>query len=292
MNPVLAVLLMFLLAPLHAAAQDFGTLTMREGGLRVIRGTGVFQGVEGMRLRPGDILETAEPAFAQVELTGGALVALGPSTRVYLFSRAGGSGTQLVLLNGWLKGEAPASAGQYRFLTPLLVAATRNGTVVLHTIRESAEAFVESGSATVTGEGRAAGGGPAKAGQFLSRSAGKNVSVTGRMSQAFIDAMPNAFKDTLPPRLSRFAGKKVEPKRDHEVSYPEVAAWLTMPATWRRGFVTRFEPRLADPAFRKAVDAHMNEHPEWDPILHPENYQEKTRPASANAGTPPRRYPQ
>jgi hypothetical protein len=45
--------------------------------------------------------------------------------------------------------------------------------------------------------------------------------------------------------------------------------------------VPRFEPRLNDASFRKELAAHMNDHPEWDPVLYPEKYESKT-PAQAN----------
>jgi hypothetical protein len=94
--------------------------------------------------------------------------------------------------------------------------------------------------------------------------------------------MPQAFRDTLPSRLARFAGKSVEPKADHQVTYAEIQSWLTMPSAWRRGFVDRFEPRLRDPEFRKQLELHVAEFPEWDPILHPE----KKQPDAPSATVP------
>jgi hypothetical protein len=107
-------LLLFLWQPLTVAAQEIATLTLVEGPLRVIRGTTVLRAGEGVRLHQGDILESANPGFAQLEFAGGTIVALGPSTRVLLFhfpaGYAGGKTTgkaataELVLLSGWLKG--------------------------------------------------------------------------------------------------------------------------------------------------------------------------------------------
>src|SRR5260370_28000869 len=65
-----------LLVSLCAHPQEVGTLTLlKDSPLRVIRGVSVLQGIEGMRLRPGDILETgpAPTAQAQLEFTGGAI---------------------------------------------------------------------------------------------------------------------------------------------------------------------------------------------------------------------------
>ena len=86
MNRVHTVLVLFLLLPLAAVAQGIGTLTLVEGPLRVIRGTTVLQGAEGVRVFPGDIIESSDAGFVQLEFAGGAIVALGASTRVLLFS--------------------------------------------------------------------------------------------------------------------------------------------------------------------------------------------------------------
>lgn len=285
MNPVLLSLLAFLLLPISAAAQEIGTVTLVEGTLRLMRGTAVLQGVEGMRLHPGDILESSDPGFAQLEFSKGSIVALGAATRVFLLHfGGGGEGTtpavaELVMLGGWLKGETHSNAGAYRYDSPLLAASTREGTVLLHAAAGESEMFLESGSALVgevTPEGIWPRPTAARAGQFFSRRAGRVTATASRPDAAFISSMPRPFRDTLPPRLSRFSGKPAEPKRDHEVSYAEVQPWLTMAHAWRRGLVQRFEPRLRDAAFRAALEHHLKDHPEWDPILHPENYRPKT----------------
>jgi hypothetical protein len=285
MNPVRSFLLVFLLLPLSLAGQDVGTVTFVEGGLRLIRGTAVLQGVEGMRLRAGDILESSDPGFAQLEFAKGTVVALGAATRAFLLHTGGRSeqrtpaGAELVMLSGWLKGETHSDAGPYRYDTPLLAASTRDGTVLLHTAAGASEIYLESGSALageVTPDGSWPRPAAAKAGQFFSRRAGKVTATASRPDAAFLGSMPRPFRDTLPPRLSRFSGKPAEPRRDHEVSYAEVQPWLTMAYAWRRGFVQRFQPRLRDAAFRAALEQHLKDHPEWDPILHPEKYPPKT----------------
>src|SRR5215467_14648112 len=80
-------------------AQEIGTVTLlRESSLRLIRGASMFRGIEGMRLRLGDVLETGSTmtAQAQLELAGSAIVELGPSTQVYLFSQTE-TATEVVL---------------------------------------------------------------------------------------------------------------------------------------------------------------------------------------------------
>jgi len=289
-NAVLSLLLL-LWQPLAVAAQEVGTLTLVEGPLRLIRGAAVLRAGEGVRLHQGDILESANPGFAQLELAGGAIVALGPSTRLFLFhhpeGRAGGkvadktATAELVLLSGWLKGEPGAKAGAYRYATPLLAATTREGTVVLHATAGATEIFVESGSANIGEESPQGNLGKAisaKGSQFFSRAAGKEVTASPHFSSAFLDGMPHAFRDTLPPRPTR--ARPAEPQREHEVSYSEIQAWLMIGQNWRRGFVERFQPRLKDAEFRKELEAHLDHYPEWDPILHPEKYEPKTSPAA------------
>ena len=293
MKRVLTLLALFMLFPLSAHTQEAGTLTFVEGALRVIRGTAVLQAVEGMRLRPGDILESADPGFAQLEFPRGGIVALGSSSRLLLLSERAGRGPEktggatpavdLVLLSGWLKGETNPNAGAYRYATPALAATSREGSVVLHAAAVT-EVYVESGAAAiavVNPDGNLGNSSSTKAGEFFSRRAGKSVITSPRPDPGFVNAMPRPFRDTLPSRLLRFAGKRpAEPRRDHEVTYPEIHTWLTTGHAWRRGFVQRFEPRLSDAEFRKGIEAHLGEHPEWDRILHPEKYEPKTPPAN------------
>jgi len=106
------------------------------------------------------------------------------------------------------------------------------------------------------------------------------MEITMRPNPAFVEAMPKPFRDTLPARLGHFAGKPVEPKVDHLVSYAEVESYLRMPPTWRRGIAERFQSRLKDAEFRKQVEAHIVEHPEWDKILHPESKEPAEKPSS------------
>jgi hypothetical protein len=284
MNRLLLSLVLLLL-PVPLAAQEIGTLTRVEGNPRLIRGATVLRAAEGVRVDSGDIIETSNPGFVQLEFSGGTIVVLGDSSRLFLFSYPSGltaSGSdkrtnpaEMVLLSGWLKGETNEHAGPYRFDSPLLAGATQGGTVVLHATPDAAEIFVESGAASIS-EVRPDGSlgnsaEDAKGGQFFSRRKGTGVAADSRLSSTFLEAMPRAFRDTLPSRLARFAGKSTEPKTDHEVSYAEVQPWLNIGRSWRRGFVERFQPRLEDAAFRKALEDHIADHPEWDPILHPED---------------------
>jgi hypothetical protein len=56
---------------------------------------------------------------------------------------------------------------------------------------------------------------------------------------------------------------------------------------WRKSFEERFQPRLKDAEFRKAVESHIAEFPEWDRILHPEKYPQNSPSAPADNSKPP-----
>jgi hypothetical protein len=290
MNLLGIALVVSWLLPTPAAVQDVGTVTLLEGSLRIIRGTAALQAAEGTHVRLGDIIESSDKGFVQLEFVGGAIVALGPLSRMYVFRHgmggkpgSGSTEAELVLLSGWLKGQSDPHAGVYRYESPLLAAATGNGTVVLHNDENGCDIFIESGSAAigeVSPEGNEGKRAAANAGEFFSRRRGKSLINSSRPSAAFIDAMPRAFRDALPSRLAHFSGKPAEPKALHQVSYAEIQPWLTMPPAWRKGFVDRFESRLKDPEFRKQLEVHAAEYPEWGPILHPENHTSESPPTA------------
>jgi hypothetical protein len=256
-----------LLVSLNAHAQEVGTVTLlKDSPLRVIRGVSVLQGGEGIRLRQGDILETgpATTAQAQLELSGGAIVELGPSSQVFLYTQ-GGAAAEMVLLSGWLKGET--TSGSFRYSSPLAAATTKGGNVLLHATAGDVDIFVERGAASVSIASAAPVASSADK-VFFTRRAGKPLTAAGRPSQDFIGAMPVSFRDVLPSRLARFAGAKPPvPKSDHDVSYAEIERWLT--SSWGRGLVARFKPRLQDSAFRQAIEGHLATLPEWEPVVHP-----------------------
>jgi hypothetical protein len=259
--------LVALLLSVSAQPQESGTLTLlKDSPLRVIRGVSVLQGAEGMRLKQGDILETgpAGTAQAQMELSGGVIVELGPSSQVFLYSQSGTS-TELVLLTGWLKGET--TAGSYKYSSPFAAATTKGGNVLMHVTANDTEIFVERGAASVSiGSSGAIGSSADKI--FFTRRAGKPIATAGRPSQDFITAMPASFRDALPSRLSHFASAKPPvPKIDKSVSYADIERWLT--SSWGKGMVQRFKPRLQDSAFHHAIESHLAVLPGWEPVLHP-----------------------
>jgi hypothetical protein len=260
--PVLAVL-----ALPFAHSQEVGTLTLlKDSPLHVIRGISVLAGIEGMRLRAGDILQTGPAATAQtqLELSCGAIIELGPSSQLFLFSHSA-TATEMILLSGWLKGETTSCS--YRYASPLLTATTKSGRLLLHATGNAAEVFVEQGAVSVS-SGNSAAIASSGGKTFFTHRTGKALIIADRPTQEFIATMPVCFRDLLPSRLPRFTGvKPTVPKNDHYVTYAEIESWLT--SNWGKSLVERFKPRLEDRAFRQAIEAHLAAVPEWETALNP-----------------------
>jgi len=263
---VRCLLLIIVLSGLYAHAQGLCTLTLlKDTQLRVVRGVSVLEGIEGMQIHQGDFLATGPAATAQVQLEfpGGAVVELGPTTQALLFSLTANA-AEIVVATGWLKGES--TSGTYRYDSPLLSATTKGGNLLLR-VGDAADLFVERGTAAVIA-GTSAPITSTSDKNFFTRRAGKPVVTAGRPSPDFISAMPVSFRDALPSRISRFAGKKApEAKSERQVSYSDIERLLKLPAQWRRGLVERFSPRLQDHNFRQAIEAHVGALPEWKPVL-------------------------
>jgi hypothetical protein len=284
MNLFLALISLMVLVPLSGLAQTVGTLTLKEGPVRLIRGVTAFQAAEGTSLRAWDILESSDKGIAQLELPGGSVVALGPSTRVLILGH-GAKADQFVLMTGWLKGETNPAAGMTRYVSPQLSTSASDATIILRASPAASDAYFESGSGKITlDSGNVVA---AKAGQFFSRKSGKKAIPAGRPDADFLNDMPVAFRDTLPSRLARFP-KPVEPKAEREVNYADVEAWLRF-GPWRQSFVERFTPRLKDAAFRAEIEKHLKELPEWDDALHPEDKDQNAPTAQSHDAVPEKR---
>ena len=174
----LALALLLWAFPPPPSGQGIGSVTLLEGSLRVIRGTTTFQGVEGMSIRQGDMIESSAGGFVQLEFGNGAIIALGPSSRIYILQVSAGEmkgepavTLDLVMLNGWLKGEFASGKRSYRYRSPLLAATTTGGTLVVRSNLNECGVFVESGTisiAEVNLSGNSGPSTPAKVGQFFS----------------------------------------------------------------------------------------------------------------------------
>ena len=161
---------------------------------------------------------------------------------------------------------------------------------------EALEIFVEAGAAKISEPGKSDGAnGEIKSGGFAVRAPGKPFATSGRPPSQFVGALPRDFMDPLPARAVRFASTRVEPSLDREATYAEVQPWLSGP--YRASFIKRFEPKLADPAFRAAAEANSKANPEWtsvakakaEPEKEKEQEKEKEKEQETEKGKAPQR---
>jgi hypothetical protein len=253
----------------------------------LIRGVQVLRAADGALLRPGDLIATGPGTLLILQFKAGeapgAIVAVGPSSRLYWMDRP--DRVSLAVRAGWIKVDT-LTPGQNLLLEaqgPRLGAASAAGTYVLHVGDAVDEIFHENGSMQLwarNAEGLRTGAasGPSQ----LSRRSGDDPIRTRKAPDAaFVDAMPPPFRDPLPFGVAARPHAAADPEWVREVAYDDVAEWLAAPRDWRSGFIKRFRPRLKDPAFFHALDADLRVRSEWAPILHP-------RPASAEGTGNPR----
>jgi hypothetical protein len=266
-----------------AASPNFGGVVAIADGepFTIVRGTSLNTATKGVTLAAGDMVATGSGAFLAVEMQGGSLVGIGPSTQIYLMQRTAADTPTLVVLKGWVKADIRTGPKS----PPLRVTGTRLGiqsheaVVLLYVDERSDSVFDEQGSATLLLRDDAAtrAGKDTQANQFFTREEHADVVSQPRPSPDFVVKMPVPFRDPLPEQASAKLKKTVAPQFVREVNYSDVQQWLNMPRDWRAGFIGRFRGRLKDPAFFAAMDASMAQHPEWQPILHPPPPEEDAR---------------
>lgn len=274
------------------ASAQTATLTLVEGRLALIRGATLYTATQGARLASGDILTIDPKGQAQVEFADGAILNLAQGARAMLAGAApGGRGqVEITVLSGWLKFSRKKSAKSvpHRLVTPLAEIALGDGTAVLNAGDGVTDIYVESGAARFSERGRKGAGGAVrdvKGGDFIVRRGEQPAGFAPRPSAEFVKSMPRHFRDNLPVLLEKVKNRRVEPKREHEVAYAEVEAWLKAGLPVRRTFVKRFEGRSKDPEFRRKLIENLREHPEWDPVLYPEKYE--TKDSNGSKGVAP-----
>ncbi|OGA54597.1 MAG: hypothetical protein A3F74_22400 [Betaproteobacteria bacterium RIFCSPLOWO2_12_FULL_62_58] len=278
--------------PLVALAQSTATVTILEGEAALLRGTTRYVLLEGVRLAPGDIVQTGDKTFARVEFADGSRADLGGKTRFLnavarLSRRAKAGGTSdHFLLSGLMKFSGGKSANaSYRYATPQFTVATSESVAVVQLAETEASVFVESGEVRLVEIGPKGASAPQRlnGGEFYTRRNTQKSAIAPRPSQTFIGALPRGFLDTIPSRLSRFKDREIAPKRAEEIIYTDIEPWLKTNRDVRRHLVQRWRSRASDPAFRSALIANLKDHPEWDPILFPEKYKPKEEKAPAAA---------
>src|SRR6266850_142681 len=255
---------------------------------------GDMRGCGRERLGDGDILSIDPKGQAQIEFQDGAILNLSQGARAMLTNVGSGARGQseIALLSGWAKFTQKKSGkgAQYRYLTPRAEITAGEATGVLNAGDGSTDIYVESGAVRFSEIGRKGVqriARDAKGGEFIVRRGEQPATLGPRPSAEFIKNMPRHFRDDLPVLLDRFKNRRSEPKREHEVKYAEVEAWLKASPSIKRNFVKRFEGRAKDSEFRRKLIENLREHPEWDKVLFPEKYEQKAPndPKSGQSGT-------
>lgn len=248
---------------------DLGVVTIVDGEARLLRGVSWYKLSEGVRVQDSDVVDAADRAQVQIEMaTGPTANVVGPAQ---LLAVAAGShegkqaaAAEIYLTHGWLKLAAKPGGAPLRVRSPSGTVTSANGVAVMHVEPELLEAFVESGGARLVDSNRAPGEAAVhdlKGGQFAIRASDRPFATSDGAPQPFVSAMPRQFRDPLPTRAALYQVAHVQLVTDRAITYAEAEPWLAGP--YRRAFLKRLQPRLADPDFRAAVMAKPQAYPEW-----------------------------
>jgi hypothetical protein len=256
---------LFLASALCYAA-DVGVVTVLDGSARVLRGVSWYKLAEGARVQDADVIDAAEHAQVQIELSPGPIATFVGAAE--LFDAAAGSRegkqptpAEIYLTHGWLKFSVKQGGGSLRVRSPAGTLATSDGVAVMHAEAETLEAFVERGNVKLIEPSKAGGEGAShdlKGGDFAIRASDRPFASAGAAPLAFVAAMPRQFRDPLPSRAQLYQVSHVQLVPDRAISYAEAEPWLVGP--YRRLFLKRLQPRLTDPEFRALASAKI---PEW-----------------------------
>lgn len=274
------------------AADAPGTITILEGEAQVFRGATRYVAAEGLKLQYGDIVETGDNAFVQIELGDGASFQLGGISRAMLNAGGRKGERSVYFMNGWgkLSGQRrdPKAEAPFDLRAPLFDIPATAGTLVFQATPIDVQMYVERGDAKLIERQRA--GAPVNVALKLNDSytrktaAGKGV-VVHDPAPEFLAKVPRNFRDTLPSRMEKFRDREIKPKEAPDFGYADVELWMKAEPSIRRPMVARFKSKaFKDNTFKQAIVTNMAAHPEWDPVLFPEKYLPKD-PPSAPAAT-------
>jgi len=269
-----------------AAADVVGTITILEGEALITRAAGRWLAAEGVRLQLGDIVESGDAAFLQVELAENTVLGIGPRARIIV----GGpvrlkAERTLYALGGWYKltnARNDGHARAFEFRSPLLEVGLLPGVVVMQLKSAEATLFAERGDLKLVERPAGAALG-VRQGQAYRRAPGTTRgAVAASPPASFVAELPRPFRDSLPLRADKYKDREVQPRAAPDFTYADVEPWLKAESPFRRQFVERWRSKARDKEFRSALIANLSSHPEWDPVLFPEKYLPK--PAGAASG--------
>jgi hypothetical protein len=231
-------------APVHAA--EFAAITYAEQPVRLLRDKSFYLAGRGARLQSGDIVESGAGSI-QLTAWGAATVALGPASRLYVTTGAGG--TDYLLLSGWMKLTARATKD-----APPTTAGTNSlrfdpagVSVIVRASADKSDLFVESGEPGVDelDGGKPQRRTPIKREHYAVRIDGQPLKMMARAPKDFLAAMPKVFFDALVAVGAKAA--VTEPKLERVVAFTDVAPWLADHAELRLAMQRRFQPQPQAP---------------------------------------------
>jgi hypothetical protein len=233
------LLLAITLSPaLPASADASAAISFAEQPVRLLRDTGFYLAGRGARLQNGDLVESGT-AGIQVEGGGACTIALGPASQVFL--KLGAKGLELVVLNGWMKIQAPG-AGPAMVSSGGIQFNAAGSSVILHARPGITELFVETGEPWIDEMQGAKVLHHTKftREQYAVRSAKEPLKLLQRPPKDFLTGMPPTFLDVLVP--VGLKGTAPAPKLERPATFADVAPWLADEPVLRQAIQRRFNP--------------------------------------------------
>lgn len=270
-------LCMLAAAPL-AHADALALIGILQGEAVLVRQSTRFTLVEGAALAEGDIVETGQGAFMQIEFSDGTLAGVGEESRLILRPRLTALKTsappRLYQLEGWTKLRLPAkSDGGYGLLTPQFELDGNAGSAVVRVQPKGWAVFTEAGSNRVLPRMGATGALGLGKGDFAALGeGGDKPAVASQLPAEFVQALPRNFRESLPARADRFTKSAIQLQPLGLVSYEDVSVWLHTEPGIRLALSRQWRGRASDKAFRAAAAANLSAHKEWERVLFPERF--------------------
>ncbi len=255
----------------QAQTQAVTTLTLAEAPVRIVRGSAVYKATPGTIVQKDDLIETSDGA-AQVETGSGAMIALGPQTRMHVASVGADAkaGIELQVLQGWVK-FASGGPARASIITPELQLSLGSGAVIVNSKAGKDALFADEGEQLVARtDEKFKTDAPTKlpSEKFAFALEDQALVVQARPTREFLGEMPPAFRDRLGAVPASARGAKHAALKDREVTFADVAPWLASTLPVRKTFVARFRARVKDPEFRKQLEQAVGKDSEWKNVLY------------------------
>ena len=224
-------------ATVPATASTTVSITFAEQPARLVRGKSLYRVGRGTGLQPDDMLESGSGAI-QLD-AGGATLAIGPATRIWIRS-----GSELVLLDGWLKLQGRRGRAM-TVSTSNLVLSGGAASLTLQASGAATAVFAEAGDVPVRelDAGKARRAVTVAPEQFAARSGGQPLRQAARPPPDFLAAMPRDLRDVLVPLPANAIAALPRPERTP--GFAELAPWVAGHGALRRQLQRRFEPAPA-----------------------------------------------